>query len=99
MAISIVLIAVPPGGVPNPGQGWIGWAGQITGITGSPAGSGELSPAAPKPVWNNGPQAPPGPAWQPVAGPSAPAAGPGAGPAPVPAGVGGSGDYAPGMGF
>lgn len=100
MAISIVLIAVPPGGVPSPGQGWIGWAGSMVGIGGgssaaspSSGGSavpGELSPAAPKPVWDNGPQAPPGPEWKPV--PSVP------GPVSV-AGSGGEGDFAPGMGF
>ncbi|TLD20160.1 Diphthamide biosynthesis protein 2 [Venturia nashicola] len=98
MAIAIALIAVPPGGVPSPNQGWIGWAGSMVGIGGgmpSPppaAVAGELNPAAPAPVWNNGPQAP-GPQWQspPSPGTLVPAA--------EGSGQKGLGESAPGMGF
>lgn len=92
MAISIVLIAVSPGGVPSPGQGWIGWAGSMVGIGGRPKPPGELSPSAPKPVWDNGPQAPPGPEWKPVPSPMSEGTG-------GSRGSGGTGDFAPGMGF
>ncbi|KAE9977574.1 hypothetical protein BLS_001283 [Venturia inaequalis] len=85
MAISIVLIAVPPGGVPSPMQGWIGWAGSMVGI----GATGELSPAAPAPVWNNGPSAP-GAQWQ--GNPSARMS------KPISAAPG-TGEFAPGMGF
>lgn len=101
MAISIVLVAVKPGGVPSPGQGWIGWVGSMVGIGGGSSSSGasgtsggggtpagELSPSAPAPVWNNGPQAPPGPNW----------VTPSSVPNPVSA-AGETGDFAPGMGF
>ncbi|QDS77928.1 hypothetical protein FKW77_001137 [Venturia effusa] len=98
MAISIVLVAVAPGGVPKPRQGWIGWAGQMVGVTGDPSAPpvpvpvpasppAELSPAAPAappPVWSNGPQAS-GPVWTP-----APLSSPSKGQ---------TGEFAPGMGF